>query len=588
MGRKECSLESAGCSMVVAVTQDAVNATLKEYLDSFNADFVNQAYYMDLDDSGTVVYDSMDYEEVKKSVGMDLYEVPTDKAQRTPEQEAAIQKAYNEMGFTLGFRFRIGLPEVEDASQLRDIVKFIESDTSSEANVYYTMYLKEFEIIKIACVPRRGYVFTHLIQEPNKPWYFTSKVKLDMQGQTFADLPKDMQDKLKPKNASGHLNMDDILSIQQLYMDLNTARLTDEFTLEGFDESEELYKVFQQGFLKNYVKECKEKGGVILGYFAKQFGPSTQKEFIKLKDFNFCITPYYKENGETDCQKQGLYTLNYLFVADDSAAIDLKKYANCVRWNWVSDSEKDSIHGRMILNREGLLSKFAEHYRRALKHMQLVPKTKTDVNLVKANCRIWMERDYTEPVFQYNAGKYEYSYNKKDHAHESYLNTADASITYNMQCEMTYQGDCICFKTSIVCEASLKIDGGEVEARICDSVLTHNIRLGVNQNGKLVIDAAQAVDETKGNTYVNSDTWMSIITVGTAKSSMEEATAKIRESIEAYESSAIAYAKGAFDDMNYWVFPGGRVFSFKNPEFSTEGNAMLGITYVEPHDDVNK
>ena len=209
MKREECSLELVGCNMVVAVTQDSVNAALKEYLDAFDADFVNQAYYMDVDESGTVIYESMDYDEVKKAVGLDLYEIAAEKENRSPKQEAAIQKAYNELGFTLGFRFRIGLPEVEDVSRLRDIVTFIESDISSTANVHYTMYLKEFEIIKIACVPRKGYVFTHLIQEPDRPWYFTSMVKLDMQGKNFKDLPKDMQDKLKPKDASQYLNMDE-------------------------------------------------------------------------------------------------------------------------------------------------------------------------------------------------------------------------------------------------------------------------------------------------------------------------------------------------------------------------------------------
>ena len=72
MKREECSLELVGCNMVVAVTQDSVNAALKEYLDAFDADFVNQAYYMDVDESGTVIYESMDYDEVKKAVGLDL------------------------------------------------------------------------------------------------------------------------------------------------------------------------------------------------------------------------------------------------------------------------------------------------------------------------------------------------------------------------------------------------------------------------------------------------------------------------------------------------------------------------------------
>lgn len=586
MKREECRLEATGCNMVVAVTQDSVNATLKEYLDSFEGGYVNQAYYMDMNEKGVVVYKNIDYDKVKAAIGLDLYDIPADKEKRSPEQEEAIKKAYDEMGFTLGFRFRIGLPEVEDVSKLRDIITFIVSDSSSDVNVKYTMYLKEFEIIKIADVSEKGcYVFTHLIQEPNRPWYFTSIVKLDMQGKSFEHLSQEVKDKLKPKDPSKTLNMDDVLSIQQLYMDLNTAKLTNEFKLEGFDESDEIFQVFQEGFLNNYVKECEKKGGIILGYFAKRFEPSTKEELVKSKDFNFCITPYYKEGDKIDDQKQGLFTLNYLFASDNNKLIDLKQYINTVRWNWVSESEKNSIHGRIVLERKELLDKIVKHYETILKHMQLVPKAKADVNLVKANYKLWMEEDPADPVFTYKEGKYEYSYEKKDHAKEFYLNTVEVNAGYKIHCEMTYQADCIRFKTSIVSEGTLKIDGGEVKARFCDTVLTHNIRLGVKQNGELLIDMSEKVKEETGDTYVKSDGWMDFITVGTAQSSMEKLSQRIKDRIEFYKKNALTGMEYAFEDMNYLVFPGRRIFSFKKPEISTEGNVILGITYVQPHDE---
>ena len=268
--------------------------------------------------------------------------------------------------------------------------------------------------------------------------------------------------------------------------------------------------------------------------------------------------------------------------------IDLKKYANAVRWNWVSESEKGGIHGRMVLERNGLMTKLAEHYKRALEYIQLIPKAKAEVNLIELDYALWLENDHTEPVFTYKTGKYEYSYEKKVHMHDSYINTADVSASYEMKCEMTYRGDCIQFKTSIVSDGTIKVDGGEVKARFCDSTLTHDIRLGVDQNGKVVLDVSQEVKEETGNTYVKSDGWMDFLTLGTAKSSMEEVAKSIQKSISSYKNRAVAYAKGAFDDINYWVFPGGRVFSFKKPEISTEGNIMLGITYVQPHDEEDK
>lgn len=584
MKREDCNLEAAGCSMVVAVTQDSVNATLKEYLDGYEGDFVNQAYCLDVNEQGEVVYDSVDYEKVKQEIEMDLYSIPPEKEKRTPEQESAIQNAYEKMGFVLGFRFRIGLPEVQDVSSLRDIVTFLESDISSTANVLYTMYLREFEVIKIASVPRKGYVFTSIKQTPEKPWYFTSRVKLDMKGQEFAKLSQELKDKLIPRNQQGNLKMDQILSIQQLYMDLNTAQLTDKFVLEGFDESDEIYQLFKQGFLELYVNDCKKNGGIILGYFAKQFPENTGQELIRLKNFNFAILPFYNKDGVADTKKQGLYTLDYVF-AEDGEQIDLKKFANTVRWNWVDEAEKSSIHGRMIVDREGLIEKFADHFKKSLKCVQLIPRVQADVNLVKASYSINLDWDQTEPEFVYNGQKrYDYSYDKHDHVHESYLNTIDVDIRYQVTGTVTWEKDRVLFQTTIICDLSLTVDGGTVEGRIYDTVLDYGVRLAVNQQGKLVLEPDSEVKEKKTEHKITSDAWIDFATFGGAKKSLEETKDSIAERVDLYKQNAIVAGKGAFSDMNYWVFPGGKVFSFKAPVFSDEGNTMVGLVYAKPED----
>ena len=60
-------------------------------------------------------------------------------------------------------------------------------------------------------------------------------------------------------------------------------------------------------------------------------------------------------------------------------------------------------------------------------------------------------------------------------------------------------------------------------------------------------------------------------------------TKYIIERVNSYKDNAVLQAKGAFSDMNYWIFPGGKVFTFKTPEISKEGNVMVGITYAEPN-----
>lgn len=585
--RRNCSLESAGCSMVVAVTQDSLNAMLKEYLDNFQGELVDKAYYMDADENNTVFYESMDYSLVKKETGMDLYDIPGEEEKRTEEQEKAIADAYQKLGFAFGFRFRIGLPEVQDAAQLKDIITFLESDITSIANVRYTMYLKELEIIKIVFLPRKGYIFTHLRQTPEKPWYFTTQVKLDMKGNAFAELPEEIQAKLNPKNAEGNINMDQILSIQQLYMDLNTAKLTDDFRLEGFDKSDEAYQALLTEFLMHYVEECKKKGGIILGYFAKQFAPTEKQEFIKLKDFNFCILPYYS-NEKPDPTKQGLYTLNYLFSASGQEIGDLKKYADLVRWNWVDASERGSIHGRMAVDRKGLMDQFADHFKGCIRAVQLTPEAEADVNLVKADFNVWMEPNRSTPVYTFKDNQYSYSYKAEKTAHKSYLNTVDIKISYQVDSTITYENDTVHFVTSIVCTGKINADGGTVKGTLYDSTLTYHVRLGINPFGTLALEPDEEVAETQGDTSIDSDGWMDFVTFGSGNKCLKQIRDYIKGCVDRYKRSAIMEAKGAFSDMNYWVFPGARIFSFKTPEFSAEGNTLAGITYVTPDDEEDR
>lgn len=586
MKRSDCSLEKAGCSMVTAVTQDSVNAVLKEYLDGFDGEFVYQTYYLDIGEKGEACYEYVDYSEVKKTLGMDLYEIPDEAEHRTQEQEEVIKRAYEELGIALGFRFRIGLPEAEDVSSLRDIVQFIESDSSSIANVLYTMYLKEFEILEIVSIPRKGYVFSKLKQDPDRPWYFVSRVKLDMKGKEVEGLPQNIKDKLIPKDASGKLNVDQILSIQQLYMDLNTARLTDEFKLEGLDDR--IYSFFRQEFMEVYVNKCKKKGDIILGYMAKQFQPGEKNEFAKYEDFNFCITPYYKEDGTSDPGKQGLYTLNYLFAASGEKMGDLKQYANAMRWNWVDETEKGSVHGRMAVDRKSLMDQIAQHFADALKELQIIPKASADVNLVKAQYSIWTEPDRTDAVFTYSGSQYNYEYNKSVHVHKSYLNTVDVKVDYKVNSKMTYGTDRIDFSTSVLCTGSLNVDGGIVKGTLYDVTLDYGVRLSVNSEGKLVMEPDQNVVEKKQNASIKSDVWIDMNTFGTAKNAFKQTQKDIENGLDSYKNIAVLEAKGAFSDMNCWVFPGGRVFSFKGPEFTSEGNTVVGITYVKPDDGTDR
>lgn len=124
------------------------------------------------------------------------------------------------------------------------------------------------------------------------------------------------------------------------------------------------------------------------------------------------------------------------------------------------------------------------------------------------------------------------------------------------------------------------MDRGVVKGTLYDVTLDYGVRLSVNSEGKLVMEPDQNVSEKKENMSIKSDALIDVDTFGTAKNVFKQTQQDIQKALDSYKNMAVLQSKGVFSDMNLWVFPGGRIFSFETPEFTSAGNTVAGICFI--------
>lgn len=342
-------LSEYGYDMVVATTQKSINATLKRYLYGMDSTPYTQYYsYEDQEISEEKVLEATN--------GVDLFSITDPSA-----YEEAINNAF-QLGVGTAFRATMGISTKMSPAQIEQIVTLIPTVSGNVANVKYKAFYQSFEIITLDYDRRTGKpTFLHISQDDSNPWTFTYNVCLDFGDDTFSKLPPDVQAELKRVNPqTGTIDPDDIFSIQQLFLDFNTATLESSPKIEGDIDSKTMV-LLQTIFVENYFKKLKEQNGTVLGYTVKKKENYSYGEaLLKPTDFKFDISPYLNEEGNIDDKNQDYSTLNYLVMAENRSFPIPEKYpkvASGFNWNWVTNDggAQSQVHGCMSINKNIIL-----------------------------------------------------------------------------------------------------------------------------------------------------------------------------------------------------------------------------------------
>lgn len=422
-------------------------------------------------------------------------------------------------------------------------------------------------------------------QDGSTPWVFLFFVDLAMQDISKNELPDDLKKQLQ--------NLDEnMFSIQQLYMDLNTAALD---AISGV-EMPSLIQSIVAAMMKAYLDQQQKQGKPLFGVSVKYKDKVTLPPTLTPTYVNFCVTPYHDSSGQDT--NPNLDTLNYLVMTDNNQppAYPPESFS----FNWVEDA---NIRGAMAIKRK-LFSDFI------VQQLNSILKTLCPVMHCKADGD---KRPPNDVVIQLNPGSdhtfnrtYDpasgliasYSYNTHDKNTDTGPWYASYNFTvsgkYNSSTNVYLKGDKITISGSITASGSTftHFGGSTSSSEVNMPNTTYNWSIDL----QLYMDAANngQLDLKVANPNFNSDPvvekhdkswWEKFIEgLGGFMQSYTQNLGDMRGQIQGdIEGTVAASLKQVLNTANHFVFPGTKTFSFMNPTFSDNRDLASNITYLNPN-----
>ncbi|MEG4574226.1 hypothetical protein QUA56_16275 [Microcoleus sp. N3A4] len=576
------SLSQYGYDVVVSTTQESINATMKQFLDKFEGkDFIS-CYVSQEQSDGTNTDVPGDYDQLSKIAGMDLFSIPTTTNQ-TAAQKAAADKAY-ENYFSFAFKATMGLPNFS----LESIPNVIVLDKGSVL-VTYNLFFKDFKILN-AQPQRRGYSWTNLSQtDAAVPWVFQFNVKLDLSSSdsAFNHLPESVKRKVK------NLNPDSAFSVQQLYLDLNTAGLESAPTVVGLEPTSNAYIYLTKVFINSYFKQLQKQqsqdpanpdGNILLGYSIKPTKPSTRTSSIIPTDLTFMVSPFRDENG-VPTKNYDLYTLNYLVMSDNH---HMPAYAE-FGWNWVEKSEERDYAGTITI-KKGIFVFFLNNLMSpSIENICQIPHVKVKVpNPVEIEYSWGLNPDpnsYTYQIVNDDTSRVlTFSYHKEASDSDTFVPLwGNLSLKYDMTSDIYFEGNIIRSVTTAKLRLHINIQGGVTEGDYVVYKTENCYQISVDAYGMLNVSLQKGSPKFTDNSETPDPSgWSKFVSLGDINDIVNSIKSSLqgwfKTYLEGHDSTILAMLRGSA----VWVFPGGKTFAFKDVYFSDHQDLVAHVTYLDP------
>lgn len=559
-----------GYDFVVATTQGSINSTMKWFLSELTEPVVTVCY-LDGEDG----LEEISYEELLKLTnGVDPFEVPPDADPNTDPALIALYKA----AFLVGFRAQLGLPPMSDPDKVPDIVDL----GSSASKVIYNLLCAEFDVVQLD--PGTGrhpkVSWLSVSQQPDEPWIFQAQVDLrleEVHGTAYNELPQAVKDQIKNKSATA-------FSIQQLLFDLDNAALQSYPNLNAFASDSAASDVLHKYFMDTYFAQLQADGKPVLGCAVVDH-PETDTATMPLTDLNIEVSPFTGVDGKAVSnptqKQQDLTTLDYLCMSSKYRLPPAVPFG----WNWVDEPEEADFHGVVAINRipfvemiydQMLPSVRANCYKPSVTvkldsgsipqyYVNVTPggEPTTTLDPVKTTLA---GRDLQVLAFSYNASAHDTAGLNGD--------LGEATLTTHYDATVYFAANVITIEQNLKFHMEFRkyqswTRGDPVNIKRVDTC-----SLDVDQFGQLAATMATptpAVNQPSQD-YANP-------------------AADFFIHVNAQFGSAASYLQGMvgtmlntlpFTTVQYYVFPGGRTFSYKSAGFSATGDLTSHILYADP------
>jgi len=576
------SLPQYGYDLVVSTTQESINATMKQFLDKFEGKEFISCYVSQEQSDGTYTDVPGDYDRLSKIAGMDLFSIPT--TNQTADQKAAADQAYDNY-FSFAFKATMGLPDFS----LESIPNVIILDKGSVI-VTYNLFFKDFRILN-AEPQRRGYSWTNLSQaDAPAPWVFQFSVKLDLNSSdsAFIHLPETVQRKVK------NLNPHSAFSVQQLYLDLNTAGLETAPTVMGLEPTSTAYIYLTRVFINSYLKQLQDEqskdpanpdGNMLLGYSVKPTKPSTRTSSIIPTDLTFMVSPFRDENG-VPTKIYDLYTLNYLVMSDNHHMPASVEFG----WNWIEKSEERDYAGTMTIKKGIFASFLNQQLSPSLNSVCLIPNCKMNIpNPFYMEWSCGYTGDTTPQTYQVvndsTSKVLTFSYSKSASDSDTFVPLwGNITLTNSVQSDIYLENNIIRTVTTATAYVHINCEGGVTEGNFVKYQTETSYQIGVDQSGNLTVVLTTGSPKFSDfSDKIDPSSWSEFVTLGQIDGVVDKVKSfwtNLKRFLDNHETAILAMLKGS----GIWVFPGGKTFIFKDVYFSDHQDLVAHVTYVDPEE----
>jgi hypothetical protein len=560
----QSNLSSTGFDYVVAVTQDSINATLEEYLYNGLSEVI--LCYVGEDENHLTPIDYATL--VANANNTDPFAVPNGTAPGDPRVQDL-----NNANFWFAVKVKLGLPPGVLPASLAPIVVL----KPGQSNVTYTLTFAEFVATSIVFGHRGPAAWVNQSQPSGTSWTFSGAVDLNFQDTAFTNLSSEAQKGLKD---IGDPNM---FSAQQLYYDLNSSNLEQDFQFDEVSSDDALNTFMTREFLNSYLKKLKDHDGnsEVLGYGVKQL-PSTAPSSLAVTDLNF-FTPDAVGKPDADGNRVPLM-LNYL-CATKNDALPGTTHAG-FGWDWIEPSEVSQYDGVAAVNRNtfaGYLNNGGVANRGMLldyaaRNCYLPSVRVTYAGGIKAEVDYeWSMTPGQAPTVSFpSSGStiLSYSYDSGTASDQAGLNGDAGKLELSSTFDMTVQvrGNQLVIDQRLAIWTYVRYLATDDSGNVVDLQITDTYTIGVDDTGqiKATLESPRPVDRStkpQANGFLNF--WADV--------------QSLSDNVSEWAKSCVAtnLTDVPLTLVQNFVFPGGSTFSFTDAGFSDFQDFVSHITYVD-------
>ncbi|KAH7229825.1 hypothetical protein BKA60DRAFT_628384 [Fusarium oxysporum] len=584
-----------GYDFVVATTQESINAGLVQYLINIaRKQKYTYRFFLRYKNPDPTV--EMDLDQLlNMSGGINPFDIPTN----TDWQDQRLQKM-RDIGLVCSIRIRPGIPpgcivRVPGRGPQIRLPEPIITFGETAKDTIFNMYCSDVTVIKnnIPTKVEEMGSWVWYSQLPGDPWYFQTQTDL-----VISELDKNLNTpyfasnteerdalKLKLENISGTA-----FSLQQLLFNLQEA-IPHGSSSRFFGLADETaLQLLKKNFTRIWSIFAKDHGEPVIGVTAVAQEPSASP--LQVTALERWISPVVHARSPEDLKAT---TLNYLCAINGNQLPGPQSFS----WNWIEPKDVSQSSGVTSIKRntiaQYLLDKILTQARKSC--IQTIASVDADGSSGQLQW-VFGFRPGQEPTLAFKdtgpivASLY-YSYTARswgetpnDYGQLILNSTYSCSVVlgdykWDQSLPLYYKGGntfTIIQRLLVMVEVLQGRSGAKqtgAKAMVVDKVLTDEYVISVDQNGGLTSSPTTNSTSTDKSQQINAGSV-------TGSFNVQELLQKVKDSSSEFANAQLQSIP--FNNMQSFVFPGAKVFSFNDASFSDSSDLCCLITYVNPTD----